>query len=186
MGWIAILKDRTETREIADEMEKDLERLEIITDRFSKIGSKPNLKEENVVEVVNAMIDYLKNRAPSKIRFSVQSESNAIMAELNTPLFGWVIENLCKNAMDAIEGPGEIRVDISTEQNKVIIDLSDTGKGIPTSKKKQVFEPGYTSKKRGWGLGLSLSKRIIENYHHGKIFVKWSEPGKGTTFRIVL
>lgn len=186
MGWIAILKDRAETRDIAHEMEKDLERLEIITDRFSKIGSKPNLKEENVVEVVNTMIDYLKNRAPSKISFSVHSTSNTIMAELNTPLFGWVIENLCKNAMDAIEGAGEIRLDISTEQNKVIIDLSDTGKGIPASKKKQVFEPGYTSKKRGWGLGLSLSKRIIENYHHGKIFVKWSEPGKGTTFRIVL
>lgn len=187
MGWIDLLREKNSESRITDEMAKDLKRLEIITDRFSKIGAKPNLSEENAVEVIHDFIAYLKTRSSNKVQFTVHNKlSETIPAQLNRPLFGWVIENLCKNAMDAMDGVGHITIHIQQKDQKVIIDVSDTGKGIPASKRKQVFQPGYTSKKRGWGLGLSLSKRIIENYHRGKIFVKSSELGKGTTFRIVL
>jgi len=186
LGWIEVLRSLEIPDSMVDEMEKDVKRLEIITDRFSKIGAKPNLIEDDVAEVVEGMVTYLKNRSSSKVKFSVTRSDEPMMAAINAPLFGWVIENLCKNAVDAMDGNGSIDVAMQSEQGKVIIDVSDTGKGIPPSKRKAVFEPGYTSKKRGWGLGLSLAKRIIEQYHGGRIFVSHSEVGKGTTFRIIL
>jgi len=186
LGWIDILRELEIPENMVNEMEKDVKRLEVITDRFSKIGAKPNLQEGDVAEVVENMVNYLKNRSSSKVQFSVTHANEPMIAAINGPLFGWVIENLCKNAVDAMNGNGKIDVSMQREQGKVIIDVSDTGKGIPPGKRKTVFEPGYTSKKRGWGLGLSLAKRIIEQYHGGRIFVKHSEVGKGTTFRIVL
>lgn len=186
LGWIEVLRSLEIPDSMVDEMEKDVKRLEIITDRFSKIGAKPNLIEDDVAEVVEGMVTYLKNRSSSKVKFSVTRSNEPMKAAINAPLFGWVIENLCKNAVDAMDGNGSIDVVMQSEQGKVIIDVSDTGKGIPPSKRKAVFEPGYTSKKRGWGLGLSLAKRIIEQYHRGRIFVSQSEVGKGTTFRIIL
>jgi len=186
MGWIDILREMDVDQTMINEMEKDIQRLEVITDRFSKIGAKPNLQQEDVSEVITTMTDYLKKRTSSKVKFEVITPNEPVTANLNPPLFGWVIENLCKNAIDAMDGNGKLTLQIERDNGKVFIDVTDTGKGIPPRKRKQVFEPGYTSKKRGWGLGLSLSKRIIEEYHKGSISVKWSEIGKGTTFRIVL
>lgn len=186
MGWIDILREMDVDQTMINEMEKDIERLEVITDRFSKIGAKPNLQQEDVSEVITRMTDYLKKRTSSKVKFDVITPNEPVTANLNPPLFGWVIENLCKNAIDAMDGNGNLTLQIERDNGKVFIDITDTGKGISPRKRKQVFEPGYTSKKRGWGLGLSLSKRIIEEYHKGSISVKWSEIGKGTTFRIVL
>jgi signal transduction histidine kinase len=167
------------------EIERDVKRFETITERFSKIGSVPKLEKENVSAAVEEAVNYVKTRTSDKVLFSIQTE-NAVFAPLNIPLFAWVIENICRNAVDAMGGIGRIDVLVTDQSQFVYIDITDTGKGIPKSKYKTVFEPGYTTKKRGWGLGLSLTKRIIENYHNGKIFVKWSEPDKGTTFRIVL
>jgi two-component system, sporulation sensor kinase D len=169
------------------EMENDIKRLEIVADRFSKIGSTPKLEEHKVYDVVKDFVDYFRVRVSRNISFELTGNPH-LEAGLNIPLFDWVLENLLKNAVNAIEGKGSIHVEISGNKIKkqVFIDVSDTGKGIPRSKFDTVFQPGYTTRKRGWGLGLSLTKRMIENYHNGQIFVKDSEVGKGTTFRIVL
>jgi len=187
MGWINLIREtpKEQQEEILSELEKDVQRLELITERFSKIGSVPVLEAVNVSEVLQHCIDYLQSRSGRTVSFELDAQPEEI-ALLNKPLFEWVIENLCKNAIDAMEGTGKISMYIKHEKNEVYIDLQDTGKGIPKSKFKTVFKPGYTTKKRGWGLGLSLAKRIIEEYHKGKIFVKESEVGKGTTFRIIL
>ncbi len=188
-GWIHLLRESSaasENKETIDELEKDVKRLELITERFSKIGSEPELKEENIYLVLDNAINYLKVRVSSKVSFYLESSNPGVMAKLNIPLFEWVIENICKNAIDAMGGEGSISMKFVREGKKVLLDITDSGKGIPPSKFKTVFKPGYTTKKRGWGLGLSLAKRIIEEYHSGKIFVKESEMNKGTTFRIVL
>lgn len=189
MAWIELIKDKFNADEdpLMLEMENDVKRLEIVADRFSKIGSKPVLEEHSVFLVVEDFINYFKVRVSDKISFELAG-SKLLRAGINVPLFDWVIENLLKNAVNAIEGRGSIRVEIfgSKAKNLIYIDVTDTGKGIPRSKFETVFRPGYTTRKRGWGLGLSLTKRMIENYHSGQIFVKDSELGKGTTFRIVL
>lgn len=189
MAWIELIKDKfnAEDDPLLAEMENDVKRLEIVADRFSKIGSKPQLEEHSVYEVVKDFVDYFKVRVSNKITFELTG-NRRLIAGLNIPLFDWVLENLLKNAVNAIEGTGSIKVEISGSRVKklVYIDVTDTGKGIPRSKFDTVFQPGYTTRKRGWGLGLSLTKRMIHNYHNGQIFVKDSEVGKGTTFRIVL
>jgi anti-sigma regulatory factor (Ser/Thr protein kinase) len=185
-GWLDYFKESGSSEHAVKEMARDLDRLKIITDRFSKIGSQPSLVKENVVQSVENIMDYLKTRASRNVNLSIVKNTDEIYVKLSVPLFEWVIENLVKNAVDSMDGKGSITVSISDEGNVVIIDVADTGKGIPKSKFKTVFKPGYTTKKRGWGMGLSLCKRIIELYHKGKIFVKSSEPGKGTTFRIIL
>lgn len=187
MAWLEYLKSKGLDAETAVEIEKDVKRLETITERFSKIGSVPKLDTIDVVHVMEDAVNYMKLRTSKNVSFTIDSGSDKqIFAQLNVPLFEWVIENLIRNAVDAMNGNGEIKVMISDQTQFVYIDIADTGKGIPKSKYKTVFEPGYTTKQRGWGLGLSLTKRIIENYHSGKIFVKGSEIDKGTTFRIVL
>ena len=186
-GWIEMLRQNRSNDKIVAELEKDIGRLQLITDRFGKIGSKPQLEKNDIVSQVTAMVDYMRKRAPGKVSFSVNTGSQKeIFANISPPLFDWVIENLLKNSLDALDGTGEIKINIENLPDKVNIDLKDTGKGIPLSIQQKVFKPGFTTKKRGWGLGLSLSKRIIEQYHKGEIFVKSSDPGKGTTFRIVL
>jgi len=188
MAWMELLKMGEGTAEqAADEIEKDIKRLVVITERFSKIGSVPQLGEENVVEVLVSSIEYLKKRTPRKVSYKLSFDINQIInIPLNAALFSWVIENICKNAIDAMEGRGVIVIIIIDEPKNIIIDISDTGKGIPASEQKSIFNPGYTSKTRGWGLGLSLAKRIINEYHKGKIFVKSSAPNKGSIFRIIL
>lgn len=186
-GWIEMLRQNSSNDKIVTELQKDVGRLQLITDRFGKIGSKPQLEKNDIVGQVTAMVDYMRKRAPGKVSFSVNTgNQKEIFANISPPLFDWVIENLLKNSLDALEGTGEIKINIENLPDKVNIDLKDTGKGIPLSMQQKVFKPGFTTKKRGWGLGLSLSKRIIEQYHKGEIFVKSSDPGKGTTFRIVL
>ncbi len=187
IAWLEYLRSKGLDPETAGEIEKDVKRLETITERFSKIGSVPKLDHVEVTKVLNDAVNYMKLRTSKNVIFSVEKANSAeITAQLNVPLFEWVIENLIRNAVDAMNGNGEIKIFISDQTQFVYIDIADTGKGIPKSKYKTVFEPGYTTKQRGWGLGLSLTKRIIENYHSGKIFVKSSEQDKGTTFRIVL
>lgn len=187
MAWIELMRMEGRDGEVVREIEKDVLRLETITERFSKIGSLASLEEENLVKLIYGTVDYIKSRTSKNIKFSInQPEDMTIVAPVNHNLFEWVIENLCKNAVDAMSGIGEISIEITEDEKQVYIDISDTGKGIPRSKFKTVFNPGFTSKKRGWGLGLSLSKRIVETYHSGRIFVKTSAPNKGTTFRIVL
>ena len=168
------------------EMEYDLDRLDTITKRFSKIDSIPTLEQTDVVSIVDKTMKYMQRRLSSKFEFDVQLPDREIVIPLNAPLFSWVLENLTKNAIDAMEDKGKVTVELTEDDDNVFIDISDTGKGLPRSMYKQIFQPGYTSKKRGWGLGLSLAKRIIENYHKGKIFVKNSVVGQGTTFRIIL
>jgi len=189
MAWIELMKEKfnAEDDTLIAEMENDVKRLEIVADRFSKIGSTPKLEEHKVYEVVKDFVDYFKVRVSKNISFQLTGNPH-LQAGVNIPLFDWVLENLLKNAVNAIEGKGSIHVDISGNKIKkqVFIDVTDTGKGIPRSKFDTVFQPGYTTRKRGWGLGLSLTKRMIENYHNGQIFVKDSELGKGTTFRIIL
>jgi signal transduction histidine kinase len=171
---------------IVKEMSRDIDRLNMITDRFSKIGSQPTLQNEDICTVVQHATDYLRQRTSKNVKYEVILPDHAVHVLLSVPLFEWVIENLCKNAVDAMNGKGNITVKVTHIPEGIAIDISDTGKGIPKSKFKTVFEPGFTTKQRGWGLGLSLSKRIIENYHKGKIMVLSSEPNKGTTFRILL
>ncbi len=189
MAWIELMKEKFNAEEdpLIAEMENDVKRLEIVADRFSKIGSTPKLEEHKVFEVVKDFVDYFRVRVSKNISFEMTGNPH-LVAGLNVPLFDWVLENLLKNAVNAIDGKGQIKVDISGNKMKkqVFIDISDTGKGIPRSKFDTVFQPGYTTRKRGWGLGLSLTKRMVENYHDGQIFVRDSELGKGTTFRIVL
>jgi two-component sensor histidine kinase len=187
VAWMELLKLKGLDRETIGEIEKDVQRLETITDRFSKIGSAARLERMNVVKVVHDSVSYIRSRSSQKVLFSVKPPASAeIFVPINLHLFEWVIENLCKNAIDAMEGSGALDVDITEDTDHIHIDVTDAGKGIPKSRFKTIFHPGFTSKTRGWGLGLTLSKRIIENYHSGKIFVKNSTLGKGTTFRIIL
>ncbi len=186
LGWIAILKMEKVNDSYVSEIEKDVARLNTIANRFSKIGSKPELKEENIVRVTKLAFDYLASRSSKQIRFSFGASKEQIPVLLNTELFGWVIENLIKNAIDAMQREGILTVQVENTAKKVKITVSDTGKGMPKKLFKQIFNPGFTTKKRGWGLGLSLSKRIVKDYHKGKIMVRKSEIGKGTTFEVVL
>lgn len=186
-GWVEILKDANPNEKIVHEMEKDVDRLKLVSDRFGKIGSTPHLEKHNIVIQVSSMVEYIRKRAPGKVQFVMNTRNiNEIYTMLSPPLFDWVIENLLKNALDAMEGKGTITLNIWQQEEQTFIDVTDTGKGIAKQNISKVFKPGFTTKKRGWGLGLSLSKRIIEQYHKGQLFVKQSEPGKGTTFRIVL
>lgn len=186
MAWTELLKEKKGTKQMVTEMEKDIKRLETITERFSKIGSKSELKKRDIVSLVSQSIEYLKARMPVNTEFDIQVPFKEIIIPLNSVLFEWVIENLVTNAVDAMKGKGKISVSITEEENKIVINITDTGDGIDRSIIKNIFKPGVTSKKRGWGLGLSLSKRIIEEYHKGSIFVMKSEKGKGTTFTIRL
>jgi len=192
IAWIDLLKSKelpdTEITDIIKELEKDVNRLELVADRFSKIGSAPQLLPVNIYAQLDDCRNYMQRRSPRKVSFNFPSvaEYKPILVGLNAHLFDWVIENLLRNALDAMDGKGVISAHISLDSNQVHIDISDNGKGIPPSNHKTVFQPGFTTKKRGWGLGLSLAKRIIEDYHQGKIFVKYGEENKGTTFSIIL
>jgi hypothetical protein len=186
-GWVEILKTNADNDSIAIEMSKDVERLKLVSDRFGKIGSTPHLEPENIILQVDKMVNYIKRRSSEKVSFVINHHNlNNLQVSINAPLFDWVIENLLKNALDAMEGHGQISIDFKNEEHQVKIDITDTGKGISKKHLPNVFKPGFTTKKRGWGLGLSLSQRIIRQYHKGELFVKSSEIGKGTTFRIVL
>jgi len=186
-AWLEMLKEDNSSENIVKEMEKDVSRLKLVSDRFSKIGSTPKLESSNVINQVQAMVEYMKKRAPGRVDFSVQTHDRDVLnAMISPPLFDWVIENLLKNALDAMEGKGKISADIQDHADEIVVDISDTGKGISSANLVKIFKPGFTTKKRGWGLGLSLAKRIIDQYHQGELFVKNSEVGKGTTFRIVL
>lgn len=186
LAWNEILKTRYPDEAYLTEMEKDVERLKVIAERFSKIGSKPELAECSLQEELSSVISYMKKRTSQKVNYVFDAKNMNTKVLINADLFQWVIENLCKNGIDAMEGVGSLTFKITEYSKQVAIDVIDNGKGISKSKLKTVFVPGYTTKKRGWGLGLSLAKRIIEEYHRGKIFVKHSEPHFGTTFRIVL
>ncbi|ADR22629.1 two-component sensor histidine kinase [Marivirga tractuosa] len=189
MAWLEIMKidDDIKDKEVVTELEKDISKLELITSRFSSIGSVPVLKEENISKIIEQTVNYLKKRTSKKVNLYFECKDDLITADINKPLFDWVIENLCKNAIDAMSGEGEITITLKEgKYGDALIDVKDTGKGIPSSKIKEIFQPGFSTKKRGWGLGLTLAKRIIENYHNGKISVKESILNKGTTFRIIL
>lgn len=186
MGWVALLQNKPDTDEIASEMNKDILRLQTIAERFSKIGSQPELTDLNLVKIVERSFNYMKDRSSSKIEFTLQCKSKTVMSKLNPQLFGWVLENIIRNAIDALQGKGKIEVVVSESSNSIFVDVTDNGKGIKSTHLKTVFEPGYTTKQRGWGLGLSLVKRIVEDYHKGTVYVLNSEIGKGTTFRISL
>lgn len=186
IAWLDYLQDKTLEEKYAVEIHKDIDRLETITHRFSKIGSVPELKDENVCEVIQGAITYLQNRSSKKIKFVTNFPEEPLIAPLNRYLFEWVIENICKNAIDAMNGSGTFTVIVSSDPRNIIIDLCDTGKGISSSIQKQIFDSGFTTKQRGWGLGLSLARRIINEYHQGKIFLKYSVEGQGTVFRILL
>jgi signal transduction histidine kinase len=186
--WVGMVKGTANEadEEMVQEVGKDIERLLTITERFSKIGSVPVLEPVDMREALQQAMGYMRKRASEKVHFEIETGTAPVLVALNAPLFDWVIENLTKNALDAMSGSGTIRLQLSTANKMAIIDFSDTGKGIPTHQFQAIFKPGITTRKRGWGLGLTLVKRIIEKYHSGKIFVKASEPGKGTTFRIQL
>lgn len=186
MAWIELLKSMDLDPSITLEMTKDVNRLTQITDRFSKIGAATVLKSEDIIKTTKELLRYLKTRSPKDVDIKFQSEEEELLVPHNPALFEWVIENICKNAIDAMEGRGELRVEVSRKFNKVYIDIKDNGKGMTNAMKKSVFRPGFTTKTRGWGLGLSLAKRIIETNHKGKVFVLHSEIDKGTTFRVVL
>lgn len=186
MAWTEILKENYPEDELIPEMDKDVKRLELIAERFSKIGSLPEPVPSSLMDVMTHVIDYMDRRTSSKVKFIKDFPDNDIIVKINSSLFEWVIENLCKNAVDAMEGCGTITLHVEETASKVIIEVTDTGKGIKKKNIRNVFKPGFTTKKRGWGLGLSLAKRIVEEYHKGRIFVKNSEIGKGTTFRIEL
>ncbi|WP_179337677.1 sensor histidine kinase [Winogradskyella ludwigii] len=186
VGWTEILKMENVNPEYIMEIEKDIDRLQTITERFSKIGSAPTLKTMDIVAVTNSSYDYLKSRSSKLINFEIISPEIEIPVKLNEQLFSWTIENLVKNAIDAMKGKGDLKLELTQLESNVFINISDTGKGIPKSSFTKIFEPGYTTKKRGWGLGLSLAKRIVEDYHNGKIKVLTSEIEKGTTIQIIL
>ncbi len=189
MAWVEVLRDDPafSNKGIVDELDKDIKKLKVVTERFSSIGSTPTLKDENIYQLVNNVVGYLQPRVSSKINFEVYTLSETIIARIHAPLFEWVVENLCKNAVDAMGSTGTIAIKILRGvDGKVLVDISDTGKGIPKANISSVFKPGFTTKKRGWGLGLALAKRIIEMYHDGRIFVKSSDENQGTTFRIEL
>ncbi|MCA6448609.1 MAG: HAMP domain-containing histidine kinase [Chitinophagaceae bacterium] len=186
-GWLEILKEREANRDIVPEIAKDINRLLLITDRFGKIGSEPQLEQCRPAEQIHHMMEYMKKRTGGQVNFIFDDTAiKHTETLLSPPLFDWVLENLIKNALDALEGNGTIRITAESNEKYLLIDVTDTGKGISKNNISEVFKPGFTTKKRGWGIGLSLSKRIIEQYHKGKLFVKWSEPGTGSTFRIIL
>ncbi|MBR4842473.1 MAG: HAMP domain-containing histidine kinase [Bacteroidaceae bacterium] len=185
MAWSELLRDKYDDP-LIDEMDKDVKRLEMVAERFSKIGSMPEPETADMVEVLNSVIEYVEHRSPKSVEFVRIFPDPPVNAKVNASLFGWVIENLCKNAVDAMNGKGTLTLTLSEEKNHVAIDVSDTGKGIAKSSWKSVFDPGFTTKERGWGLGLSLARRIITEYHKGRIYVAHSEIGKGTTFRVEL
>jgi signal transduction histidine kinase len=186
-GWIEIMQNKYPGISITGELARDVERLEKVTERFSRIGSRPSLTKEDIVSIISRTIDYLKSRTSSKVKINIDySIEKTVEVPVNSALFEWVIENVFKNAVDSMEGNGEITVRITETEKHALIDISDTGKGIPKSAFNKIFNPGFTTKQRGWGLGLSLAKRIIEEYHNGKIFVRHSEVGKGSCIRIVM
>lgn len=186
-AWVELLREKKENESIVTEISRDLNRLKLISERFSKIGSTPALEENELISEIHNVVAYMKRRAPQKIRFIVKTHGEEDIPAMISPLlFDWVIENLLKNALDAMGGKGSISIDISSHTTQNVIDVTDTGKGIAGINLDKVFKPGFSTKKRGWGLGLSLSKRIIEDYHSGRLFVKASELNKGTTFRIIL
>ena len=184
MAWNELLKDKYKDDELISEMEKDVNRLQMVAERFSKIGSMPEPVQADMVGVLDGVIDYVEHRSPATVKFIRNFPNPPVNAKVNASLFGWVIENICKNAVDAMSGKGKLTIKLTEEKNYVIIDVTDTGKGIAKNSWRSVFDPGYTTKERGWGLGLSLAKRIVTEYHKGKIYVAHSELGKGTTFRI--
>jgi signal transduction histidine kinase len=186
IGWMELIKDSDLDPSMILDMQKDTSRLEKITDRFSKIGSRPLMKKSDLSSILKESLEYIKIRGPQNIEYLLDLPSKPITSSLNETLFEWVIENLLKNATDAIEGAGRVIVHAVEIEDSVIVDVEDTGKGIAKSRFRTIFKPGYTTKKRGWGLGLSLSKRIIETYHHGKIFVLSSDPNDSTIIRILL
>jgi K+-sensing histidine kinase KdpD len=186
-GWIEVLQQKHPEVNITKELARDVERLEKVTERFSRIGSKPSLHEENMVQILSRTVDYLKSRTSSKVRFITDYDQDKyIIVPVNQALFEWVIENVAKNAIDAMEGNGDLRFHITETDKHAIIDISDTGKGIPKSAFKKIFTAGFSTKQRGWGLGLSLARRIIEEYHNGRIFVRYSEVGRGSCIRIIM
>ena len=191
-AWIELLKAQYPNDTFIPQMDEDIRRLQMIAERFSKIGSQPILEQQIVLPVLQSAVEYMRARTSNKIEYrllgdkATMQEDDEARAMLCVPLFEWVIENLCKNAIDSMEGKGKITIEIKQDSEKIVIDITDTGKGIDRRNFKKIFRPGYTSKKRGWGLGLSLAKRIIEDYHLGKLFVKQSQLGVGTTFRIIL
>ena len=186
MAWVEILKENYPDDELIPEMDKDVKRLQLIAERFSKIGSLPEPVDSSMNEVLSHVVDYMDRRTSKKVEILCQVPPHEVMVKMNASLFEWVIENLCKNAVDAMEGKGRIVLTLTEEAGKVAIEVADNGKGIRKKDIKNVFTPGFTTKKRGWGLGLSLARRIVEEYHRGRIWVKESEVGKGTVFRIEL
>ena len=186
MAWSELLKDKYNDDELISEMEKDVSRLQMVAERFSKIGSMPEPVQADMVGVLDGVIDYVEHRSPATVKFIRNFPNPPVNAKVNASLFGWVIENICKNAVDAMNGKGKLTIRLTEDKNYVTIDVTDTGKGIAKNSWRSVFDPGYTTKERGWGLGLSLAKRIVTEYHKGKIYVAHSELGKGTTFRIEL
>jgi nitrogen-specific signal transduction histidine kinase len=185
-AWTEVLRETYPDDPMLSEMDKDVSRLRLIAERFSKIGSAPELREENLCDVVARVAEYISHRASDQVKMNVSIPADEVRVCMNAPLFEWVIENLCKNAIDAMQGRGNLDLYIYRAENNVVIEVTDTGKGISSGNFKNVFRPGYTTKKRGWGLGLSLAKRIVEEYHHGKIYVKRSQVGVGTTFAVEL
>ena len=185
MGWVALLQEKPGVDDIALEMNKDILRLQTIAERFSKIGSQPELSEQDITKVLKRSFNYMKDRSSAKVIYKLDVKS-PFYAAINPQLFGWVIENILRNAIDALEQKGTITLSIKEHNKKILIDIKDSGKGIKANELKTVFEPGFTTKKRGWGLGLSLVKRIVEDYHKGQVFVHTSELNKGTTFRIII
>lgn len=186
MAWTEVLAETYPEEPIVDDLKADVDRLQLITERFSKIGSEPILEKQDLVPILRSTVEYMSRRTSEKINLSLTYTEAPVLAAVNAPLFAWVVENLCKNAVDAINGKGAITLKLSSRENEAELLVTDTGRGIPQGRFKAVFRPGYTTKKRGWGLGLSLAKRIVEEYHKGKIFVKSSEPDKGTTFCVRL
>jgi signal transduction histidine kinase len=184
MAWVEMLKEQYPQDDLLPEMDKDVKRLQLIADRFSKIGSLPEPVDASMNDVLVHVIDYMDRRTSSQVQMIRRLPDHEVIVKMNASLFEWVVENLCKNAVDAMEGKGTITLTLFDEPHQVVIEVQDTGKGIKKKDLNSVFTPGFTTKKRGWGLGLSLAKRIVEEYHKGRIFVKQSEPGKGTTFRI--
>jgi len=185
-GWLEILKDDHTNKDAVAEMQKDMDRLKLVADRFGKVGSVPVLEEEDLRVRLQNMVEYMQKRSPAKVSIKLAEMGHEIPANISGPLFDWVLENLLRNALDAMEGKGDINISVEDAAQQIRIDIADTGKGMPKHLAKRIFDPGFTTKKRGWGLGLSLSKRIIEKYHHGSLLVKQTEVGKGTTFRIIL
>ncbi len=187
LGWVELLRLENTNEDIVNEIEKDVSRLNTIADRFSKIGSIPKLTKHDIVEETKNAFDYIQSRSFKQIDFKfINNEENPIFVDLNVQLYSWVIENLVKNAIDAMQGKGKLTITVFQENSTAKVLITDTGKGLPKRLYRQIFDPGYTTKKRGWGLGLSLAKRIIEDYHKGKIYIKKSEMGIGTSFMIEL